>query len=156
MAPGFAARLDRFHEALSPSTVRRRFLSVHPHLSAEELRRFTDVDHQDREALVVVDGAEEIVAVGRFDRLSTGSSTAEVAFVVADAWQHHGIGRILFVRLAACARARGIDRLIADTAAENRAMRTLFRHSGYPVVETVAGGIAHVTIDLRGAAATAQ
>lgn len=150
MTPALAAPLVRFHETLTPRTTRHRFFAVHPHLAVTEVERFTDVDHEDREALVARDGDGELVAVARFDRIAPGATIAEVAFVVADAWQHHGIGAALFARLARRARAVGVTRFVADTLVENRAMRTVFRQAGYPVIEAVAGGVVRVTIDLAG------
>ena len=67
---------------------------------------------------------------------------------MADAWQHAGIGSALFARLAARARAVGIERLVADTLAGNRAMRAVFRHAGHPVDEHLVDGVVAVTIEL--------
>jgi RimJ/RimL family protein N-acetyltransferase len=151
MTPAHAAPLVRFHETLTPRTTRSRFFAVHPHLSVAEIERFTDVDHEDREALVVLDADGELVAVARFDRLAPGAAIAEVAFVVADAWQHRGLGAALFARLARRAATMGITCFRADTLVENQAMRAVFRHAGYPVVEVFADGIVRVTIDLAAA-----
>jgi RimJ/RimL family protein N-acetyltransferase len=148
MSPALAPALNRFHERLTPATIRNRFFSLHPHLSPAELERFTSVDHDDREALVALDGEGEIVAVARFDRLAPGARTAEVAFVVADAWQHRGVGGALFARLAARAREVGLTRLVADTRADNQAMRAVFRHAGLAHRETLEQGFARITMDL--------
>src|SRR5436190_15616073 len=81
MTPEEASRLLRFHHRLSPETTLRRFFGFHPELSPAEVHRFTHVDHVDREAMIAVSEGE-IVAVGRFDRLGSGATEAEVAFVV--------------------------------------------------------------------------
>src|ERR1700722_5047830 len=87
--PDDGGRLAAFHEALSPHSVYMRFFSAHPKLSEREVERFTHVDYADRPALVAeIDG--QVVAVARYDRLLP-SAEAEVAFVVADQLQHHGI-----------------------------------------------------------------
>jgi RimJ/RimL family protein N-acetyltransferase len=148
MSPALAPALDRFHERLTPATIRSRFFSLHPHLTAAELERFTSVDHVDRDALVALDGDGQIVAVARFDRLAPSATTAEVAFVVADPWQHHGVGGALFARLATRARDVGVTRFVADTLVGNQAMRTVFRHAGLAHQETVEQGVVRVTIDL--------
>lgn len=148
MSPAFASALDRFHERLSPETTRRRFFSHHPHLTPIEVERFTHVDHDQREALVVVGVDGEIVAVGRFDRLAPDSDTAEVAFVVDDDWQHRGIGGALFGRLAAAARTHGIERFVAETLGDNVAMLTVFRHGATVIGERFEGGVIDVTMDL--------
>src|SRR5262249_43946832 len=70
---------------------------------------------------------------------------AEVAFVVADEYQHHGIGSLLLDELARAALQRGIDTFRADTLAENRAMLDVFHHAGFPVVSSIEYG----TVRLR-------
>ena len=145
MDPCFGEALVGFHETLSPATIRNRFFAVHPHLSAAEVVRFATVDHDDREAFVVLDGGE-IVAVARFDRLGPGSARAEVAFVVADAWQHHGVGAALLVRLAARARQLGITELVAETLVTNAAMQAVFRNSGLPCTTHFEDGVVQLSV----------
>jgi RimJ/RimL family protein N-acetyltransferase len=146
--PADAERLLQFHRRLSAETIRRRFFSIHPELSPDELHRFTNVDHLDREAFVAVaDG--EIVAVGRFDR-APDASDAEVAFVVADGWQGRGVGTALLRRVISRARQVGVRRLVAQTLSGNQAMLAVFRHSGCTVRERAAQGVVDVTIDLDG------
>jgi RimJ/RimL family protein N-acetyltransferase len=148
MEPTDASALRRFHETLSDDTTYLRFFTIHPELSLDEVVRFTQVDHRDREALVgVVDG--ELVAVARFDRLEDGHS-AEVAFVVADHLQGLGLGAALFHRLVDRARLVGVRRFVAETLPHNRRMLRLFRSCGLPSTTTVADATAHVVIDLDG------
>jgi RimJ/RimL family protein N-acetyltransferase len=147
MDSSMAAALDEFHERLSPDTVRNRFFTFHPHLSPAELERFTTVDHQDRDAFVVF-ADQDIVAVARLDRLGPGSSAAEVAFVVADGWQHRGLGGRLLRVLVDRAAQLGITRLEADTLASNRAMQAVFRQAGLPVSTSFHDGVVHVTIEV--------
>ena len=129
--PDDGPRLLAFHHDLSMRSTYLRFFSVHPELSPREVEHFTCVDYQARLALVV-ECAGDLVAVGRYERLA-GSSDAEVAFVVADVYQHHGIGTLLLGELAEAAWARGITVFVAATLAENRSMLDVFRHSGFPV-----------------------
>jgi GNAT superfamily N-acetyltransferase len=148
MGPEEEARLVRFHQRLSPETTRRRFFSLHPELSPDELHRFTHVDHVNREALIAVaDG--EIVAVARFDRIA-GGADAEAAFVVADSWQGRGLGTVLLARLIDRARQVGVVRLVADTLPHNRAMLAVFRHAGLPITERLENGVVDVAIELGG------
>jgi GNAT superfamily N-acetyltransferase len=141
--PEDAERLVAFHRHLSPHSVYLRFFSVHPELSKAEVVRFTTVDYGDRLALVALDG-DRLIGVGRFDR-RPGETEAEVAFVVADEYQHHGIGSLLLDELARAARQRGIEIFKADTLAENRAMLDVFHHAGFPVVSSIEYG----TVRLR-------
>jgi RimJ/RimL family protein N-acetyltransferase len=126
-----ATTLVAFHEGLSRQSQYLRFFTVHPHLSPAELQRFTRVDYHERLALVVeVDG--ELVAVGRYDRID-GTSDAEVAFVVADPYQCHGLGAVLLHRLVEVAAARGITGFVAEVMPENQRMRAVFGESGFDI-----------------------
>ncbi len=141
--PDDGPRLVEFHARLSPRSVYLRFFSVHPVLSAAEVKRFTEVDYQERLALVATVG-DQLIAVARYDR-SPGASEAEVAFVVDDEYQHHGVGSDLLDELADAALARGVTSFRAETLAENRAMLDVFHHAGFPVTSSIEYG----TVTLR-------
>jgi RimJ/RimL family protein N-acetyltransferase len=141
-----APALVRFHDKLSPESIRLRFFGVHPHLSDMETARFTTVDHRGRDAFVaVVD--DEIIGVGRYERLGDAHE-AEIAFVVADEWQGRGVAPILLDRLASHAREHGIGRFVAETLSENHAMLAVFARSGLPMTKATSRGVVHVSMDL--------
>jgi RimJ/RimL family protein N-acetyltransferase len=117
--------LRRFFYRLSPQTLYRRFHS--PILRPEQAHPdfLLDVDHIHREAvLAVVDG--EIVGVARYARHRI-EDPAEVAVVVADAWQRQGIATRLIRALADRARAAGIDRFTMSMQSDNAAVLALMR-----------------------------
>lgn len=125
LEPGDGELLRRFFYRLSPETVYRRFMS--PLARPEQARpeRLLDVDHGDREAiLAVIDG--EIVGVARYSRRAH-SNSADLAVVVADAWQRRGVATRLLSTLAAFARRAGIARFEVMTLADNRAAVGLLR-----------------------------
>jgi GNAT superfamily N-acetyltransferase len=140
--PEDADRLVAFHSHLSPNTCYFRFFSYHPVLSAKEVERFTHVDYADRVALVAVLD-DRIIGVGRYDR-HPDTDEAEVAFVVADEFQHHGIGSLLLDQLVEVARAHGIATFLADTLSENQNMLNVFIHSGFPVTQEVEYGTVYL------------
>jgi GNAT superfamily N-acetyltransferase len=140
--PDDAGRLVEFHRSLSPHSVYLRFFTFHPTLSAAEVARFTTVDYVDRLALVATEG-DRLIAVGRFDRFPD-TTEAEVAFIVADEFQHHGIGALLLDELVKAARDRGIETFTAQTLAENKAMLDVFRHAGFPVTSSIEFGTVNV------------
>jgi RimJ/RimL family protein N-acetyltransferase len=144
--PSDSDALVRFHEGLSGETTRLRFFTLHPHLTPREVERFTHVDHHNREGLVALSG-DDIIAVGRYDRIP-GTADAEVAFVVADGWQGHGLGTVLLHQLAARARAEGVTRFVAETLSENRPMQRVFGRSGLMVDSGWDAGVVHVVLDL--------
>jgi RimJ/RimL family protein N-acetyltransferase len=129
--PNDAPRLVEFHENLSVQSVYRRFLFTHPKLPPAEVERFTCVDYINRLAIVAEDH-DRLVAVARYDRIGD-TSEAEVAFVVADQYQHHGIATMLLEELADAAWRNGISSFTALTLAENREMIGVFMNSGYQV-----------------------
>jgi len=133
-----AKKLEAFHARLSFDSIYRRYFYEHPRLSAEEVRRLTHVDYVDRVALVIEDG-DDLVAVGRYDR-SPDTTSAEVAFVVRDDYQHLGLGHRLLGALAKAAWARGITTFSAETLFTNHDMMAIFRHSGYPLTTSVSRG----------------
>jgi RimJ/RimL family protein N-acetyltransferase len=145
--PDDAPRLVVFHEHLSSRSVYRRFFSAHPRLSAAEVERFTHVDYVDRLALVVEDG-DQLVAVGRYDRIPS-TSEAEVAFVVADQYQGQGIATLLLEQLADAAWRNGIATFMAETLAENRQMLGVFVNSGFRVSTGFEDGVISVRFPIE-------
>jgi RimJ/RimL family protein N-acetyltransferase len=128
-----SARLQTFHAGLSLETIVLRFFHFVPQLAREAADRFTHVDYADRMALVAtIETApeEQIVGVVRYERI--GPSNAEVAFVVADAWQGHGIATALLRQLAGYARQHGITTFTAVTMADNVKMIVVLRTCGFP------------------------
>ena len=93
-------------------------------LSRDELRQLASVDRS-RHALVAwVEGDPQPVAIARLVR---EGASAEIAFAVADEYQHRGIGSALARELLADARAAGISEITALTGSDNRATLALLR-----------------------------
>ena len=133
--PDDARLLVNFHARLSSDSIYRRYFSLHPELSDDEVRHLTQVDYVDRFAFIVERG-DALVGVGRFDRLP-GTNEAEVAFIVADDYHHQGVGLMLLERLAEVAWSLGITTFTAETQADNRSMMGVFHASGFPVTSTM-------------------
>ncbi|GAA3687767.1 bifunctional GNAT family N-acetyltransferase/acetate--CoA ligase family protein [Arthrobacter ginkgonis] len=129
--PQDAPALERFHAGQSETSIYLRYFTYKSRLTPKELKRFTEVDHVDRVALVV-ERSGAIVGVGRYDRLEDPEE-AEVAFNISDQYQGMGVGSILLEHLAAAARERGVERFSAEVLPENRKMLTVFAEAGYEV-----------------------
>jgi GNAT superfamily N-acetyltransferase len=112
---------------LSDESRYRRFFTPLRELGTEQLAYLTELDHHDHEALLALDApSRACVGVARFVRVAP--DVAEPAVVVADRWQHRGVGTALLERLADRARAEGITRFSATVLAQNRdAIRLLER-----------------------------
>jgi acetate---CoA ligase (ADP-forming) len=121
-------QIHEFLEALSPESIGFRFFGA-PSLSWVA-RWSVDVDYTDRFALIAVSG-DAIIAHAAYIRF--GDDRAEVAFLVTDAWQGHGIATILLAHLAGIAQMHGITTFTAEVLPHNHRMIDVFRESGFPV-----------------------
>jgi GNAT superfamily N-acetyltransferase len=141
--------LRDFHERLSSETQRQRYLVSHPHLSYRELDRLTMLDHDHREALVVLDG-DEIVGVARYERSFGDPTSAEAKLVIRDDHQREGLGVALLRCLVDLARARGLCRLVIVTLPDNTRMWATAHDAGYPCDEVSDGKLVRLTMHLDG------
>ena len=127
-----------FYSRVSDESKYLRFFAPMPTLSDKDLHRFTNVDHVDRVALIMLLGGE-MIAVGRFEVTDPGE--AEVAFLVEDAHQGRGIGQLLLEHLAQAGRERGVERFVAEVLPDNKAMIATFRDAGYRLVSDYDQGV---------------
>jgi acetyltransferase len=145
--------LALFYEDLSPDSRQARFHGATRCPSGRVTSDFCCVDHHRRQGIV----AEALGAnghpgiVGHACIEPAADHVAEVAIAVADAWQHHGVGRALLAESIAWAQANGIVRLVACVRWSNVAMIGLIRSMGY---STSYGadecGVVDLSIDLYG------
>ncbi|MBY8871152.1 GNAT family N-acetyltransferase [Micromonospora sp. PLK6-60] len=153
--PDDAPDIVAMHSRFSERTRYLRYFSPYPRIPERDLRRFTHVDHRDREAFVVLAG-DRIVAVGRYERLGPQSPEAEVAFVVEDAYQGRGIGSVLLEHLADAARRYGIVHFVAEVLPANGAMLRVFADFGYQVQRQYADGVVHLSFPIAPTEATLE
>jgi acyl-CoA synthetase (NDP forming)/RimJ/RimL family protein N-acetyltransferase len=144
--PDDADRLVEFYGRVSDDSKYFRFFAPYPTLSPRDVETFTQVDHTDRVALIVLTG-DEMIAVGRYERIDAGQ--AEVAFLVEDDHQGRGVGSVLLEHLAQAARERGIGRFVAEVLPHNHKMITVFSEAGYTIASRLTDGIVHVEFEIR-------
>jgi RimJ/RimL family protein N-acetyltransferase len=144
LEPSDREPLRRLFYRLSPETLYRRFTS--PIARPDQVRpdRLLDVDHRDREAIVAVDDGE-IVGVARYFR-QPGSDAAELAIVVADAWQGQGLATRMLAALAGQASAAGIERFTLITQADNSPALRLLRRVDPSVRLALSYGVYETTV----------
>lgn len=124
--PDDVDRLERLFYRLSPETRYRRFFSPVNKPRPSTLQYLANVDHHVRDALVaVVD--DEIIGVARYDKVSGYPNAAEMAVVVEDAWQRHGVATKLLHQLTELARARGYAMFTASMLGDNRPVVALIK-----------------------------
>ena len=148
-----APRLIELCSRLSPLSLRRRFLRTVLRCDPDEAARLASVDQVRRVAVAAVpdpcvDGP--ILAVGRFDA-SDGSSHAELALLVEDAYQRVGLGRILLRRLIREAARRRLHVLDGYVQYDNKPVLRLLRASGRPLhVAWYGGDVLSIQLSIRG------
>lgn len=144
--PSDAPSLQAGMRHLSERTRWLRFHMPITHLSDAQVRVLVEVDHHDREALVAEvrrnGGGWRPVGVARYARVS--DDRADLAIVVADAWQGRGIGRLLVNRLAAAAREEGVAAFVAQVLSENRQVFRLIRQPLRRVEVSMAGPVTDI------------
>jgi GNAT superfamily N-acetyltransferase len=111
------------------------------------LDRLLDIEVGRHEALIAVDD-RGIAGVARYARDETHPTTAEVAILVADEWQHHGVARELIRPMITRARDAGIKQFRAEILPENRTARHFFAGLAPTTRERMAGGNTVITVDL--------
>jgi RimJ/RimL family protein N-acetyltransferase len=149
--PGDKPLLEDGLRRLSAESIRRRFLAAKPRFSAAELRYLTEVDGTAHVALVAVLEADPgcVLGVARSVQLADEPGTAEMAIVVADAWQGRGLGRTLADALADAAGRTGVRRIVATMSGDNvPARRLLARIAGRMQDGGVRDGVREVTVEL--------
>ena len=128
----------RFHAAVSERSVYLRYfhmLSLDSRVSHERLKRICYIDY-DRDMVLVVERANpetrkpEILAVGRLNKTSDATE-AEVAVLISDEFQGHGLGTELVRNLIDIARAEKLQRVTADILPENDHMLHVCRLLGF-------------------------
>jgi ribosomal protein S18 acetylase RimI-like enzyme len=110
---------------LGDESRRRRFNAAKPCLTDSDLAGLARVDGSHHALVAHVLGHTRPIALAQLVR--TGGDTAEVAFVVADEYQHRGIGSALTRMLLDDARAAGIKEITALATGDNRAAVALIR-----------------------------
>jgi RimJ/RimL family protein N-acetyltransferase len=140
-------RLQLFHQRLSARTVEFRFHGAKKALSEALSHRFTQLERTGNSAIVATTGTRgRIIGVARYCRL--GDSTAEVAFVVEDEFQGHGVGHRLMRRLRDMAVADGITVFVAEVLPGNAPMFRLLKEAGDTNTRYV-GGVREVCVDIQ-------
>jgi acetyltransferase len=147
--------MAKFHETLSDKSVYLRFFHMEKlaaRIAHDRLVRKCFIDY-DREMALVAEHKtptnedREIIAVGRLTR-PHGAEDAEVAVLVADLYQHRGLGGELLGRLIQVGRDEKLNRIVATILLENLAMRALTARHGFAVQGKADIGVVEAVLTL--------
>ena len=121
--------LKQGFERLSPESRYTRFFAPKLTLTDDELRYLCEIDQESHFAIGALRTGENGEPVGmgiaRFIALRDEPGVAEAAITVADEAQGRGLGRLLFLRLCAAARERGIAKFKCEVLGTNAGMKHL-------------------------------
>ncbi len=142
---------QEFVNGLSAPTSYQRLMSAR-RPSLDELKRFTDIDHERELALIAttsVRGNERQIGVARYVKETPASRDAEFAIVLSDDWQRRGLGSKLLASLLAAARSQGVRRIFGTTQSANSGMLTLGRKLGFKLaLDPRSATVTNLTLDL--------
>ncbi|MCJ7745783.1 MAG: GNAT family N-acetyltransferase [Actinobacteria bacterium] len=120
--------LKDFFYSLSDNSLYRRFISYRQDMPHERLQDFVIIDYtKEMVILAFLPGGEkeEIAGLGQYV-VDEATHTADVAFVVSDAYQNRGIGSELLSYLTQLAKRRGLFGFTAEVLVENEPMLHVF------------------------------
>ena len=142
---------------VSPESFFYRFLQPQHFLTDKEVAPFRNCDFVSQVGLIglVRDNLRmAIVAGARY--WITRPDEAEIAFIVADAYQKQGIGTAMLKHLCSIARQAGLKRLYALATPDNEGALRLLKKLGFPcdIRSDPAQRMMHITVHLTGAAPT--
>ncbi|MFE4972270.1 GNAT family N-acetyltransferase [Kitasatospora sp. NPDC056651] len=137
------------HGRCSPAALRLRY-----HGPVGDAGRYLDhlLDPRHGRSLAVTAADGRIVALGH---LMWDDGEAELAVLVEDDWQRHGLGLALLRRLSAAALACGVRTVYAVTQAANTGLIAAMRRLGAPLDFHAEDGTLVITATLAAGEATA-
>jgi acetyltransferase len=127
-------------------------LSAGIKVTPEWIDAMTHIDYHRHMAFAITavrHGVEQFVGVGRYV-VDLQDSTADMALVLADAWQGQGLGRRLLATLIEHAKTAGVRQAVGVVLATNKAMLRLARSMGFAVsAEPGDATVVRIRRDLR-------
>ncbi len=121
-----------FVRNLSEESRYYRFMDSLRELTPQMLSQFTQIDYDRHMALIavtLVDSRKVEIGVARYVMID--EANCEFAIVVADAWQHKGIGSHLMRALMDAARGRGLRIMSGEVLTSNHKMLEFLRRLGF-------------------------
>ncbi len=139
---------DMFYD-LSDQSIINRFFSMLKSMPHRRLQQFCCIDYESEMSIVAISKEgpnQKVVGIGSY-YLNPATKMAEIAFLVADAYQGQGIGTFLMQALVKIAKERKIKGFTAEVMRDNVAMIALMHKAGVPTRSKPEGGSYHFVMD---------
>lgn len=147
------AQIQRLLAQVTPEDMRMRLFSSMRELPHAQLARLTQLDYEREMAFAAVgrnkDGGEETLGVARMS-VDPENVEGEIAVLIRSDLKGQGLGTLLLGKLIDYSRARGTQRLVGQTLAENSRMLHLARKMGFHT-ESGGGEPVQLRLELRAA-----
>ena len=138
------------YKSLSSNSKYMRFFTDHLTPSQKMIDKYTKIDYVNNFALVAIvkeNGRDKMLGVARYV-LDPPPDSAELAVVVADAWQGKGLGTKMLLYIIEIMIKRKIKKVHGDVFLENRAMLQLMNEGGFKLAKEDSRGVRHFEFSL--------
>lgn len=136
----------------SDQSVYYRYFSPIKTMPHKKMQEYVNVDFSKDMSIIGYctspTGKHRLVCEGRYVH-SPHRPEADIAFVVDEAYQNHGIATFLLDFLIQIARQRGFKALTADVLATNKSMMKVLEKSRYSIQAVLSSAIYELTIHLE-------
>ncbi|MEH0018740.1 MAG: GNAT family N-acetyltransferase [Desulfobacter sp.] len=148
--PSDEEQMRRLFYRFSDKAIYYRYFSPIKTMPHAKMQAYVNVDYRDVISVVGLigePGNQTIIAEARIAKYPD-KPFVDIAFVVDEQYQGHGIATFLYRMLARLGKERGAVSMTADVLSSNRAMLKVFEKGDYPVTAKLEGGAYALSIDL--------
>ncbi len=146
--------VDSFMKRISREDLRMRFMASISEVSQKTINELCSGDFLQSGCLLAITGEkknQKVVGLGNYVGAPNGR-TAEVAFLIEEAYQGRGISTILLERLAGLAAANGFIEFEAEVLPDNQPMMNVFKSSGFEKHHVWSSDTVHFELPVNGGA----
>lgn len=147
--------VESFIKRISPESLRMRFMASTSYVPQNVIKEFCNGDFIQKGCLLAITGEgdeKQVVGLGNYVGMGDEHS-AEVAFLIEDAYQGKGISTLLLERLAGIAAANGLIDLEFEVLPDNDAMLNVIKSSGFTYHQMWNSETVHIELPVNNAAA---
>jgi len=143
--------LKRFHENLSPESIRYRFFTSRRNFRHRELAMFAQIDYNQEMAFIAVDESlDEPEIIGVVNTWTDADRVqAEFSVIIADQMAGEGLGKSLMQKMINYCRDKGTIEMMGTVLADNRPMLGLAKRLGFEQTRNVSSDVTEIVLPLN-------